>query len=183
MAAGAILQMVILFSPIPRWLYAKMDVQDSLRRADYIVCLGGDPTRVFEAVRLLDEGYGEKIIVSNNPVASRMMRDLAVRWGAPPDKVLVDPGSWRTADHPGSIQRSCGVDPRHDTCIIVTSYVHMVRARACFTQAGYQHVIMRELRWEREFRDPRTWRSNFWIMPELLYEGAGLVTYALCGYI
>jgi uncharacterized SAM-binding protein YcdF (DUF218 family) len=183
LAACALLFILLFLSPIPRWLHAAMDCQDELRHAKYIICLGGAPARVLEGARLLNEGLGDRLIVSNNEEAAPMMRDLAIDWGAPADKILLDDQSTCTADHPGSIQQRCNVDPTNDACIIVTSFPHMLRSKACFEKAGYRNIIMREPRWERQFRRYRSWRSNIWAMPELAYEYAAIAKYWLAGRI
>ncbi|HVP12645.1 MAG TPA: YdcF family protein [Phycisphaerae bacterium] len=181
LAAVSALLLLMLVSPIPDWLFVRLDRQSDLRPAKYIICLGGPPSRVIEGARLLSEGYAESMIVSNNEVAAPMMRSLAIDWGAPPERVLVDPHAYKTLDHPGSVQRSCGVDPARDVCIIVTSYIHMARSKACFEKAGYKHIIMREPRWEREFRPPPGIKTNYWLVPELIYEYAALAEYWLRG--
>lgn len=183
LAAAVACFLLLVLSPLPEWAYARMDRQDPLRPAKYIICLGGNPNRVIEAVLLLNEGYGEKLIVSNNPAASPMMRDLAIEFGAAPDRVLMDNQSWRTADHPGSVVRSCGVDPGRDPCIIVTSYEHLMRSKACFEKAGYRDICMREVRWERRFHHSRGLRGHIAIMPSLVYEYAAMAEYWLRGYI
>lgn len=180
---GCLGSVVLLISPIPRWLYESLDRQGKLRPAQYVICLGGDPARVIEGARLLQEGYAEKLIVSNNKVAAAMMRNLAIDWGAPADRILVDTGSCRTLDHPDSIRRQCGVNPSEDLCVIVTSYTHMARSLAYFQKAGYRHIIMREPRWERQFRHLEGWKTNYWIVPELLYEYGGFVEYWFRGAV
>jgi uncharacterized SAM-binding protein YcdF (DUF218 family) len=184
LAAAAGLWLLLLVSPLPQWLHTKFDAQGELRPAKYIICLGGDPARIVEATRLLDEGYGERLIVSNNPDAAPLMRRFADEWRGRADRVLIDDGSWRTADHPASIRHTCGVDPANDVCIVVTSYMHLLRSKACFEKAGYRHIIMREPRWDRQFRvrDGGV-KANYWIMPELLYECAALAEYRLRGWI
>ncbi|MFQ5429915.1 MAG: YdcF family protein [Phycisphaerae bacterium] len=179
LAAGAALWGLLIVSPIPDWIENAMDCQDPLARADYILCLGGEPARVLEATKLLQEGYAEKLVVSNRGESARQMRDLAVEWGAPPEKVLVEDRSRSTMDHPRAIQRAVGLDPARDVCIIVTSYTHLPRSRACFAKAGYRHLIMRDLRWERAFRRTRrpTWRGRFLRLPKLVYEGAAWCLY------
>jgi uncharacterized SAM-binding protein YcdF (DUF218 family) len=184
LATAAGLWLLLLVSPLPRWLYTRFDAQGELRPAKYIICLGGDPARIIEATRLLDEGYGEELIVSNNPEAAPFMRQFAAEWRGRTDRILIDDGSWRTADHPASIRRTCGVDPTNDVCIVVTSFTHMLRAKACFEKAGYRHIIMREPRWDRQFRVPGGGvKANYWIMPELFYECAALAEYRLRGWI
>jgi uncharacterized SAM-binding protein YcdF (DUF218 family) len=183
LASGAVLFIVLCLSPLPGKLYAELDRQDPLRSADYIICLGGTPSRIIESARLMSEGYAGKLVVSNNPMAAPMMRSTAIEWGAPADHVMIDNGSYVTADHPYSIERTCGVDPERDTVIIVTSYAHMARAKACFVKAGYRHIIMHEPRWERRFRHGEGIKRNLYIVPELIYEGAALLDYWATGRI
>ncbi len=160
-----------------------MDRQGALRPAQYLICLGGDPARVIESARLLQEGYADKLIVSNNRGAAAMMRNLAIDWGAPAEQVIMDTGSFRTRDHPDSIRKQCGVNPAEDLCIIVTSYPHMARSLACFEKSGYQHIIMREPRWERQSRRLEGLRSNYRTVPKLLYEYCAFAEYWFRGAI
>lgn len=178
---------VILFivTPVSAWIFRGMDCQSELKKADYILCLGGNASRIIESARLLQEGWAKKLVVSNHGEFADEMRDMAIEWGADPAKVLVDRNSFTTRDHPGQIQAAVGVDPARDTCIVVTSYTHLQRARACFVKAGYQHVLMREPRWERRFRAPEesTWKARFLIFPQLVYEGAAWVEYWFRGVV
>lgn len=172
-------------TPVTTWVYNTMDCQDQLAPARYIICLGGNPSRVIEAARLLKEGHADKLIVSNNDRGSARMRDLAIAWGAPPESVLVDNLSFKTLDHPEAIRQAVGLDPANDVCIIVTSYTHMARSRACFERAGYRHILMREPRWERQFRPARGlgWKGRFLVLPKLVYEGAAWVEYWVRGVV
>ena len=184
LALGALVYILLVFSPVPDWVYDSMDCQDELRPAKYIICLGGDASRVIEAARLMQEGQGETLIVSNHEPASTMMRDMAIEWGAPAERIVIDDQSWTTRDHPRAVQEAAGIDPAEDTCIIVTNYLHMSRSRAVFQKAGYQHLVMREPRWERTFHSGKSnWRGRFKLMPLLLYEGAAWVEYWLRGVV
>jgi uncharacterized SAM-binding protein YcdF (DUF218 family) len=183
LTAVSVALILMLLSPVPNLLHTALDCQGDLRPARYVICLGGAPSRVIEGARLLREGYAEKLIVSNNELAAPMMRGLAIDWGAPPEHVLVDPNAHSTADHPASIRRNCGVDPANDVCIVVTSFSHMARSKACFEKAGYKHLIMREPRWERQFRPPPGIKTNYWMMPDLVYEYAALAEYWVRGVI
>lgn len=183
LAGAAALLILFMVSPLPQWLHDGLDRQGELRPAKYIICLGGDPSRVIESVLLLNEGYGQRLILSNNEGGAEKMRHLALEWGAPADKVLLDSSSRRTADHPGSVQRQCGVDPANDDCIIVTSYIHLARSKACFEKFGYRRLTMREPRWERSFRPTGGWRNHFNYTPQLIYEYAAMLEYWLRGWI
>jgi uncharacterized SAM-binding protein YcdF (DUF218 family) len=177
------LLLILVFTPVTQWLYDALDRQTPLAKAKYIVCLGGDPARVIEGCRLLSEGYGEKLILSNHDEFADQMLLLARDWGAPVDRILVDRKSWVTLDHPASI-RELGVNPAADACIVVTSYAHLARSQACFARAGYRHLIMREPRWERQFRPTGGgWKHRFRILPGVLYEYAAWAEYYLRGAV
>jgi|CXWL01.1.fsa_nt_gi uncharacterized SAM-binding protein YcdF (DUF218 family) len=183
MAVSFLALIFMIVSPTTYWLYLKLDCQDPLRHADYIICLGGDPYRVLEAVTLLKEGYADKLVLSNFGVAALGMEQQAIAWGAPGDKIILDTSSHRTADHPAGIVKYANADPAHDTCIIITSFSHMARSKACFQKRGYQHLIMREPRWERKRAAPDEYQHGFWILPRLLYEYAAWTEYWLLGYV
>jgi len=176
---------IFILSPLQNLVYARMDAQDRLVRADYIICLGGDHSRVFEATRLLRDGYAPTMIVSNVGEAAERMRRLAVEWGAPADRVLMDDASRRTSDHPAAVANLANIDIKNDRCIIVTSYAHLARARAVFEAAGYRHLIMQEPRWERESRpaDGPGWRGRFLVFPRIVYEGAAWALYWIRGSV
>lgn len=177
------LLLLMVFTPVTQWLYDALDRQTPLAKAKYIICLGGDPARVIEGCRLLSEGYGEKLIVSNHDEAADQMKDLALEWGAPADRILVDRRSTTTQDHPSAIRDGLHVDPQADACIIVSSYTHLARSQACFQKAGYRHLIMREPRWERQFRPVGGWKYRFRILPTVAYEYTAWAEYYLRGAV
>lgn len=181
----AILSALFIVTPIFDRVYAAMDGEDTLAHADFIICLGGDAARVIESARLLQEGYAPTMIVTNNGAAAELMRSQAIEWGATPEHVVVDATSRRTADHPAAVAKAAGIDIANDTCIIVTSYTHLLRARAVFEKAGYRRIIMHEPRWERQSRDPAgmSWRTRFLMFPRLVYEGSGWILYRIRGDI
>lgn len=185
-AAGILLGLLFFVSPAPAWIYRSFERGGELQHASYVICLGGNMERVVEAARLVQDGVADKLIVSNHDDAARLMRDIAVEWGAPPDRVLVDDQSFRTTDHPAGARR-LGVDHNKDICIIVTDYTHLARSEAVFKKAGFRHIIMREPRWDRQTRERMLpgggllWR--FMELPAIVYESAAWVRYWLAGDI
>lgn len=173
----------MVLTPLTDRVFFAFDVQDELAPADWIICLGGDAGRAVEASRLLQDGYAPTLIVTNRGPAARRLGRQAIEWGAPADRVLIEDQSSRTADHPALVAQLGGIDIAHDTCIIVTSYTHMARARRIFEDAGYQHLIMREMRWQRQSRPQRnlTWRQRLLVTPSMMYEAAGWCRYLLTG--
>ena len=181
----AILYAACILMPISGSIYLAMDAQDELTTGDFIICLGGDSGRVLEASKLLQEGFAPTLIVTNHGEAAHLMRDQAAEWGAPLERVLVDDTSTRTKDHPDAVATLASIDRSNDTCIIVTSFTHMRRARAVFEKAGYRKIVMQEPRWERQARnwEGMSWRGRFLIFPKLVYEGAGWILYWFGGYV
>ncbi len=182
---GAAVVALFILTPISTRIYAWFDCQDELKPARYIICLGGHSNRIIESARLLSEGWADRMIVSNHGANSNAMREVAIEWGADPRKIIVDDKSWTTRDHPAAVRDAAGIDPARDVCIVVTSYTHMRRAKACFERAGYRHIVLREPRWERRFRAPEesTWKARFMILPQMVYEGAAWLEYKLRGAI
>jgi len=183
-AGGFLVGLLVFLSPLPGMIYRSFGRGGELRHADYVICLGGNMERVVEAARLVKDGVGDRLIVSNHGEAARLMREIAVEWGAPADRILVDDESFRTTDHPAGARR-LRVDPEKDTCIIVTDYTHLARSEAVFRRAGFRHVIMREPRWDRQNRERMppggglVWR--FMEMPGIVYESAAWARYWLSG--
>jgi len=178
-----LLALLVVLSPVTDRVYFGMDCQDGLDRADWIICLGGDGGRVLEGARLLQDGYAPKLIVTNRGAAANVMAQQAIEWGADPRHVLIEDQSSRTADHPDLVAELAGIERNRDRCIIVTSYTHMKRARHIFADAGYQHLIMREMRWQRVARGTGklNWRQRLLVAPRLCYEAAGWCRYWLFG--
>lgn len=185
LAGTSLIAILLTVTPLCDRYYRSLDCQTPLEPSKYILCLGGNPSRIIEAVRLLREGAAPRLVVSNHGAAAHLMRDVAIDWGAPPDRVLIDDQSTRTLDHPDAIRRSIGLNPARDRCIIVTSYAHMARSKACFERAGYRHIILREPRWEREVRlhQRMGWKARFRVMPQLVYETAAWVEYWFRGAV
>jgi uncharacterized SAM-binding protein YcdF (DUF218 family) len=186
LAIAALLAIVWFVLPFQEWIYRGMDRQTPLEHARYIICLGGGMSRIVESAKLMQEGWADTLIVSNHSGYAAAMRDDAVKWGVPAEKILVDETSVRTRDHPAGVLK-LGVDPQRDRCIIVTSYTHMPRSLACFQKAGFRHLILREPRWEREQRNIPNWRygwrTRIVTFPDMLYEAAAWIEYTIRGAI
>jgi len=170
----AILVILWMVTPFQERIYRSMDRQGELQHADYILCLGGSDSRIVESAKLMAEGWADKLIVMNHGPFADYMKRIAMVWGVPEDKILVDTQSVTTRDHPrGAVL--LGVDPEHDICIIVTNYTHMARSKAMFEHAGFKHLILREPRWERAPRESGNytfgWRARINTLSDLLYEG------------
>ncbi|QOJ02815.1 MAG: YdcF family protein [Planctomycetia bacterium] len=174
---------VLLFTPLLDVTYLKFDRQGELDKSDYILVLGGDPYRVLEAAELWKEGYAPTVVVSNHDEAAEEMRQLAIHWGVPPERIVVDRLSWTTADHPRGIQQATTLDPATARCIVVTNFMHMARSLAVFEKAGYRRLIFREPRWTRVRRAPQAVKTRLRVLPEVIYECAAWVEYWARGWV
>lgn len=176
LAALAILLILWLATPFQEWIYRSMDRQGELRHAKYLLCLGGSDSRIVESAKLMAEGWADRMIVMNHGPFSEYMKRVAMGWGVPEDRILVDQQSVTTRDHPrGAIL--LGVDPEKDTCIIVTNYTHMARSKALFEHAGFKHLILREPRWERAPRESGLYtfgyRAKIATIGDMMHEAGG----------
>lgn len=186
LALSALAVILWFVLPFQEWIYRGMDRQGPLQHAAYLICLGGGQARVVESARLMQEGWADRLVVSNHGAFGKQMADMAAEWGVPRERILVDDTSVTTRDHPAGVRR-LGVDPAKDLCIIVTSYTHMPRSQAVFEKAGFRRLILREPRWEREQRNiPHWrygWRARIDTFTAVLYEGAAWIEYKLRGAI
>lgn len=184
LAVLAILAILWLVTPFQEWIYRSMDRQGDLRHAKYLLCLGGSDSRLVESAKLIAEGWADYLVVMNHGPFSLYMKNVALEWGVPEDRILVDSQSVTTRDHPRGAML-LGVDPAKDTCIIVTNYTHMARSQAMFEHAGFKHLILREPRWERAPRESRSYRYGFRAriatLGDLFYEGGAWLKAKVAG--
>ena len=108
-----------------RWLV----VDETPRRADYIVCLAGGtagdniPTedgwhRIYSAVQLWFDGYAPKIVFSGGGTdqvsESEIYAGFATWFGCPEEAIVFEPGAADTADHPTKLLETGALSLRKD---------------------------------------------------------------------
>jgi uncharacterized SAM-binding protein YcdF (DUF218 family) len=127
-------------------------VAADLRPRRYVVALSGgirstgrlnatSVARVRYAVALLHAGYGATLVVSGGPrrhgrpSAAPAMRALALRLGVAAEKIIVEERSSTTA---GNAREVAALLQPHagDGILLVTSALHMRRAKLCFARHG-----------------------------------------------
>ncbi len=116
-----------------------------LPNADAIVILGGDPFRAADALRVYRAGKAPLIVISGDPAESLPILDAGQ---IPRSVVRFDTAPLRTMDHPRTIQSIEGID-QSSRLILISSMLHQQRALSVFREAGYHHVWMCSLEWER----------------------------------
>jgi uncharacterized SAM-binding protein YcdF (DUF218 family) len=98
--------------------------------------------RVRRAVDLLQSGRAETLVVSGGPrrrgrpSAAPAMRALAERLGVERRRILVEGRSSRTAENAREVARIIAPD-RPLAILLVTSALHMRRAKLCFERVGF----------------------------------------------
>ncbi len=129
-------------------------VEDDLRPRPFIVVLCGGcrfsgqlseatRVRVEHGVHLFRQGLAPRLILSggrwapHRPACAPRMRTLALQLGMPPESLLVEDRSSRTAENAREVAR---VLAEHGgrSILLVTSPIHMRRAKLCFEKHGIE---------------------------------------------
>jgi len=126
--------------------------EDEPEKSDVIVVLmGGGLDRIFEAVDLYKDGYGEMILMMRNyqpgfdeAVAkglavlreSEIAKSAALQSGVPEEDILILPGDARsTRDEALAVKKYLQAHAEVDSLIIATSPTHSARAKKIFQWA------------------------------------------------
>lgn len=180
-----LLFIILLCTPLTEKLYAWLNVTESPTQADVIVCLGGRAGRLIWTVDAYQRGLAPRVIVSNLPSASHWMKKKLVQCGVPGEKIIVDPTSGTTADHPYGIARLEGINPKTQKFLVITDILHSRRVAACFRRAGFCHITIYgagfPMRTDGSFL--KQCRRRLLNLPNILYEYAALAQYWLQGKI
>ena len=167
---------------------------NSLRSTSDRLVLGSDPNRLSDAVRLYKTGTIKKIVltggtgaffgegISEAPLARNFLLDL----GIPDADILVEHQSRNTHEN-AILTANLFTDAQKRTpMLLVTSAIHMRRARFCFEKAGFTVVPF-----PTDFRGDGTIYLSFrsllpdawtlWQWEFLLREWAGTVAYRITG--
>ena len=105
-------------------------VNENPKQSDVIIVLSGDKGRLEYAVKLYQQGFANRLLLTGNIDAGIMGR-RARSLGVPPGNIIVDIRSYTTrlnARHSLAIMRSQGFH----SAIVVTSPYHTKRARLIF---------------------------------------------------
>lgn len=132
--------LILAFTPIGNLtgniLRSTTEKINKVKKADYIVVLGGRVERAVDAARLYHKELAPQVILSGG---------LEDHWsalllcGIPEEALSHDKKAERTSDHPHTILELPEVD-KTDRFIIVTSDLHHYRSQALFEAAGYEHL-------------------------------------------
>ena len=186
--------LAVVYSPVANLLAKPLwRVPRPPAKADIAVVLSGgrygDGTlneaslqRTITAVRLYYGGFVPRLLFTGGPCcgqsASALMAHLAIELGIPREAILLDEQSSRTYD---SAINSAALLGRNElrSVILVTSPLHMLRARLAFAAAGITvHPVS-----ERDLSLVSSSAERISLLQEAVHEYLGLVFYRVRGWI
>ena len=118
---------------------------DSLQKSDFVVVLSGDATRFDTALRILEKDKAAKMIVTagKTPWEKKQLSDgrqymnVAKQIGMKSDKILITGVVQNTEQEVIEISK---IIPIESNLTLVTSAIHMTRAKMLFENAGFEIV-------------------------------------------
>ena len=115
----------------------------ALEKSDFVVVLSGDIARFENALDILETGKADKVIVTagKTPWEKKLDSDghryikIAKQRGIESEKILITGVVFNTEQEAMEIKRMIPIDSE---LTLVTSAVHMTRAKMLFEKAGFQ---------------------------------------------
>jgi uncharacterized SAM-binding protein YcdF (DUF218 family) len=195
-AGAGVTFLLILYTPLPNLLALPLyGAPEEPRRADVIVVLAAwrnsdgllneaGLRRTIAGARLYRQGLAPYILFSGGPCCGRSvssaMADFAAELGVPRPAILLEEDSVRT--HESAINTAVILRARGmKSALLVSSPVHLLRARLSFAAAGVQvfpgHGSRKDV-WAISGAGDR-----FSLFQEATHEYVGLVFYRMRGWI
>lgn len=157
---------------------------------------GGD--RIWQAIDLYHMGKVDKILIaganghllSNGLREAEQFKELLVQRGIPEEDILVEVVSKNTYENAVESKKVLDKNPEIKSILLVTSALHMRRAKKCFEEAGFQdfgtfctdHYTGKNRGYGiDQYLIPNVSTLTDW--KRLTHEWVGYVTYKLMGYI
>lgn len=183
----------------PAWNYLAMPllVEPTIENADAIVVLGAgvmpDGTlsdeslrRAVSGMQLFNRGLAPLIVLSgparrDQPDRSEaeIRRDLAIQWGIPAGQILVVSDVLTTQEE--SLKVTSALSERAaSSALLVTSSLHMKRARAVFERSGLKILPAPSDDYPGSAASPQ---QRFLLMMWVLEQGLANLHYKLAGYV
>jgi uncharacterized SAM-binding protein YcdF (DUF218 family) len=171
------------------WLARPLLVAEDLRSRPVIVALCGgcrfngqlneaSCARVEHGVHLFQQGLAPRLILSggrwaaHRPSCAPRMKALALSLGMPPEQILVEDRSTSTAENAREVTRLLRADGT-SAILLVTSPLHMRRAKLCFERQGVEVSCA---------PTPRMGHEAL-LAKEVLHEYLGLAYYRAHGWV
>lgn len=152
--------------------------------------------RVLQAELLYKQGRIKKILLSSGSgslvfrdrLEAPLLRDYLVQSGIPAADILVDSTSDNTRENAVNSSRLLNDSLPGGKFLLITSALHMSRAKACFVKCGLQPDVFPV----SKKTEKRRWDIGYLLVPEpanlvvwnkLLHEWIGTIIYKFNGYI
>jgi uncharacterized SAM-binding protein YcdF (DUF218 family) len=156
----------------------------------------GNIDRLLQAVELYQRGKIKRILITGasgnlvyrNLKEARLLRSFLISINFPADHILMDTLAENTHENAIYSKKILKQHPEFKNILLVTSSLHMRRARACFRHEGIEvtpyptNLINSDTRWNFEYMlMPNI--SNFLIWNGMMHEIIGYQVYRMMGYI
>ena len=171
------------------WLARPLLLDEDIRPRPFIVVLCGGcrfsgqlseatSARVEHGVRLFRQGLSPRLVLSggrwapHRPACAPRMQAFALALGIPPSAMIVEDRSSRTSENAREVARLLRAE-RARAVLLVTSPLHMRRAKLCFEKQGVE---------VSPAPTPRLAHETLYAK-EVLHEYIGLAYYRALGWI
>jgi len=202
----------VVFWPVKIWAVKPVFDKDLKEGYDVGIVLGGSTItfdndfnrqiytgnidRLLQAVSLYKKGKIKKILVTGasgdliyrNHKEGKMMYDFLRKIGIPGGDILVDTLAENTHQNAVYVKKMLGDGGEHLKLLLITSSLHMRRARACFEHENLKadlyatNPVSTSVRWNFEFLFVPD-ASNLLIWNGIVHEIFGYAVYKIYGYI
>jgi uncharacterized SAM-binding protein YcdF (DUF218 family) len=195
--AGVLGFVISVHTPLWNYLARPMVVEPSVQAGDAIIVLGAgvlsDQTltdeslrRAIHGLRLFNRGLAPLLVLSGprrkdvpGLSEAEVRRDLAIQWGIPAGQILVVSDVMTTQEE--SLKIAAALSERGaSTALLVTSALHMRRAKGVFEKAGLIVLAAPSDNYPRAAVGPQ---ERLLLMMSVLEQGMALLQYRLAGYV
>lgn len=156
---------------------------------------GGD--RIWQAIHLYHLGKVDRILISgahgyildHGLNEAQQFREVLLDNGIPDSAILIEDQSRNTHENAVESKKVLEKHPEVESILLVTSAMHMKRAKACFKGAGFQDFDY--FTTDHYTGEKRGYTFDSFLMPDvstmadwekLIKEWVGYVAYAVAGY-
>jgi uncharacterized SAM-binding protein YcdF (DUF218 family) len=153
--------------------------------------------RIFQAITLYKQGKIKKLLISGDSGyltdrglhEAKQMKTILIKWGIPAEDILTEEKSVNTHENAEFTADLLAEHKDIRKCLLITSGIHMRRARACFAKEGLKCDTFstdlyanqkRNYFWD-QYIIPNIDNFNLW--RKLMKEMIGYITYDIAGYI
>ncbi|MBD3637882.1 MAG: YdcF family protein [Crocinitomicaceae bacterium] len=158
---------------------------------------GGD--RIWQTINLYHLGKVDKILISGSNgylfdselQEAKQLKEVLIENGIPEEDILIEPNSRNTFENAVESKKVLDQHPEINSILLVTSALHMPRAKGCFENAGFKNFDCFTTdhytgKGKRGYKFDQIFLPNVSNMVDwhrLIHEWVGYVAYRIMGYI